>query len=273
MATARDLHAAVAYATDVVQGYLRRLAALDVTPRGRRVLELGPGPDLGPALVLAGLGAELHVADPYLHRWDPEWHPALYRALAEHLSDVAPELPTTALLEAARRQGTEGLLRTHRLPVWRLGRAQGLPDASLDLCVSNAVLEHVADLPAGIRRLGRITKPGGLGLHQVDFRDHRDFERPLEHLTEGGLRSRFRALRHRGAHGHTWRSVHYARAFEAAGFRIEAFEPNLHAEPGYLADLLTRCRRRWLALPRPALATLSGHFVLRRREASEQAAG
>ncbi|GJM22621.1 MAG: hypothetical protein DHS20C15_25360 [Planctomycetota bacterium] len=255
----------MAYAASVALGYLSHCERAGLSLSGRRVLELGPGPDLGPALVLAGSGAEVHVADPYLHAWDPEWHPPLYAALAEHLEREHPQLPTSALRDAARREDTKGLVRAHRLPVWRLGRAQGLPDASLDLCLSNAVLEHLTDVPAGIRRLARLTRPDGLGLHQVDFRDHRDFERPLEHLTDSWLQQRWRSLRHRGALGHPWRSVHYARAFEQAGFRIDQFDANLHAAPDYLRDLLGRCRRQWLTLPRPALSTLSGHFVVRRR--------
>jgi ubiquinone/menaquinone biosynthesis C-methylase UbiE len=58
-----------------------------------------------------------------------------------------------------------------------------LPDGSIDIHYSNATFEHLADIPASIAQLGRITKPGGVGFHQIDFRDHRNFDRPLDYLT------------------------------------------------------------------------------------------
>ena len=45
--------------------------------------------------------------------------------------------------------------------------ATSLPfaDASVDLVVSRAVLEHVADVPAAARNIGRVVKPGGRTMH------------------------------------------------------------------------------------------------------------
>jgi SAM-dependent methyltransferase len=51
-----------------------------------------------------------------------------------------------------------------------------------DVTLSNAVLEHVFDPLRAAVNLHRVTAPGGIGFHQVDFRDHRDFTRPLEYL-------------------------------------------------------------------------------------------
>ena len=56
--------------------------------------------------------------------------------------------------------------------------AQGYFDA----LVSNAVLERIKNANKAFTELFRVTSSGGVGLHQVDYRDHRDFARPLEHL-------------------------------------------------------------------------------------------
>lgn len=52
-----------------------------------------------------------------------------------------------------------------------------------DLVFSVAVLEHVWDLETFISNNFKCLKPGGICIHWVDFRDHRDFSRPLEFLT------------------------------------------------------------------------------------------
>lgn len=42
-----------------------------------------------------------------------------------------------------------------------------LPDASIDLVLSRQVLEHVPDLPAGVRECMRVLAPGGLCYHNM----------------------------------------------------------------------------------------------------------
>ena len=41
-----------------------------------------------------------------------------------------------------------------------------VPDASVDVVISNAVLEHVGQLPQAARELFRITAAGGEGFHR-----------------------------------------------------------------------------------------------------------
>jgi len=53
---------------------------------------------------------------------------------------------------------------------------------SLDVVISNSVLEHVRD-PLGLfRECHRVLVPGGIMLHQVDYRDH-FFKYPFQFLT------------------------------------------------------------------------------------------
>jgi hypothetical protein len=77
-------------------------------------------------------------------------------------------------------------------PIERLGLLDG---QQFDLIVSNAVLEHVFDFASACRMLAMLTRIGGVNSHQIDFRDHLNFERPLEFL----LRSDTRFFARKGA--------------------------------------------------------------------------
>ncbi|MCB9899018.1 MAG: methyltransferase domain-containing protein [Planctomycetes bacterium] len=255
--------AAVDYASAVADGYVSQLAALGLRPEGLTLLELGPGADLGPALLLAGRGARVTVADPWLADCTAR-HLALYARLAERVESGDAPGHARALRAVLAERRHEAALLTLRASAERLGRAHGLRPCSFDVCFSNAVFEHVASPLRAARRLFTLTRPGGYGLHQVDFRDHRDFARPLEHLTEGPLARALRRVRHRGAQGSGWRHPAYADALRRAGFELLDFEDNLHAAPEYLDEVLPRLRPAFGRLPRATLAVLSGRFVVRR---------
>jgi ubiquinone/menaquinone biosynthesis C-methylase UbiE len=45
-----------------------------------------------------------------------------------------------------------------------------VPDASVDLVLSRALLEHVVGVPASIREMARVVKPGGVAMHLVPCR-------------------------------------------------------------------------------------------------------
>ena len=258
-AIARD----VGYALQVADFYLGALPAGALSLRGARVLELGPGASLGSALVLACHGAAVTVADRFLSPWDPDYHGPFFRALLARLAVERPELdtgPVRALLEAGDwvERGVTGLPHGSE-------DLHAVPAASFDLVLSNAVFEHVEDVPAALANLARVTRPGGFGVHQVDFRDHRDFARPLEFLTldAGAFRDVF--VERKGECGNRWRFGALAEAFVDAGFALVEARPNMHADADYLEDLAPRLHGDFRALPASELGVLSGCLLVRRR--------
>lgn len=62
--------------------------------------------------------------------------------------------------------------------------ATGLDSGSVDLVISNSVLEHVHDVDAAVAELARITRPGGYGVHGIDTIDHRWYGEPHLHPLE-----------------------------------------------------------------------------------------
>ncbi|WP_158291931.1 class I SAM-dependent methyltransferase [Paracraurococcus ruber] len=137
--------------------------------RPRTMLEIGPGGMVVRAPILAALGPQrIWFADP---------------------TDSAPVSPAPYLAAAALAR-SRGLAppdladcRDRGAVLARCGAAlviggpaalAVIPDGSVDLVVSEAVLEHVRreDLAPLLLQLRRVTAPGGIGLHAIDFQDH-----------------------------------------------------------------------------------------------------
>jgi SAM-dependent methyltransferase len=216
------IDADVAYGLQVGQAYLDLLAAEDIDLGGKMVLELGPGINFGSALVLASHGVRPIVADRFLANWDANYHPKFYLALRKTLAEHDPAADLTLLDRLVEQNGyaVNGIRRIER----SAEDLRGIPDSSIDIVVSNAVLEHLFDLPAACRELGRVLKPLAWGFHQVDFRDHRDFHRPLEFLLLGERQFRRIFAERHGECGSQRRLSDAAEFFEKTGFEMMRFD-------------------------------------------------
>lgn len=228
--------------------------------------EIGPGKNLAVSLIWKSLGAEcVYVADKYLKPWTAEYHPFLYATLATVVAQRWPGADMAVFEQAQKGHDILGVIPLSE----DAERLESIPDASLDFIGSWAVLEHLYDPPQAFARFSQITKQGGLGLHQVDFRDHRDFSRPLEFLlhhyrwneepdeeTFAWLASCFgrsaaqarlenfdaKGLIRRvcGYHGNSYRPGDYTRLWEMHGFQILSVDYNMHADATYLENFLPR---------------------------------
>lgn len=265
-AIARD----VTYALQIADFYVAKLPSARRHLGGVNVLELGPGYSLGSAVALACHGARVSVADRYLSPYDKEYHGPFLRALAQRMAAERPELDTAPIetLLAAESFVPEVVDGLH-LGIEDLAE---IDDGSFDLVVSNAVFEHVGNVPRAFTILARITRPGGVGIHQVDFRDHRDFSRPLEYLTLPG--DDFAALfaEVHGECGNRWRPDAMGLVIAESGFEVSSFEANMQADETYLDELLPRLSSDYAGMSRESLRAISGCFVLRRRAALGEAA-
>jgi SAM-dependent methyltransferase len=266
VAIARD----VEYAVNIGEGYLGFIRDLGVDISGKSVLELGPGINYGSMLLLACHSARPTVSDRFLSPWRDDYHGRFYTALRQWLTEHRPRLDTSPVAAVLAARGyPRGVISEVAYSAEYLKGVQG---KSMDIVVSNAVLEHVMSPPDVARELFRIARRGGYSIHQVDFRDHRDFSRPLEYLLlpEGAFETMF-ADRH-GECGRQMRHIEMQRCFEQAGFRVLSFEANWIAEDSYLDEFIPRLRAAdssaYRAAPRETLRIISGRFALRRPEDS-----
>ena len=229
------------YALRIAKGYVSKLPGGIYGLKKKAVLELGPGLNLGTALLLRCWGAgEVAVADRFLVRFQPTYHPRLYRRLSELIRDDEYDADTEPFDKSATAgRHLERFLTLIETPLERLGETAAL---RFDLTLSNAVLEHVYHPLLAIRSLANISRHGSLGLHQVDCRDHRDFSRPLEYLLLDEFSFHALLTDSHSECGNRIRPDELMAMFGESGFADVQFMPNMWTDPDYLEQFMPRLR-------------------------------
>lgn len=225
------------YAIAVFQAHYARAGS---PPPGFAYLELGPGDSLSTAAIAWAHGASegwLIDAGSYASR-DIE----NYRPLFEALAGMKLARDAGQLMQC--RSVGDMLNMTHC--AYRedgLAGLRAVRAGSLDMIFSQAVLEHVprAEFGATLREMKRILKPGGVGSHVVDFKDH--LGSSLHNLRFGdGLWEQAWFAKRSGFYTNRLRYSEVVAAFTDAGFAVE-----------------TTLRRTWDAAPLPR-ASLAPQF-------------
>jgi SAM-dependent methyltransferase len=260
-----QIQADVAQALRWGQTYREMLGRLAAPLAGKTALEVGPGVNCGCVMVLAAHGMRPIVADRFLTAWEPAYHAEFYAALAGELERTDPAADVRPLRALVAAGGYDEAVIT-RIP--SALEELPLPAASVDVALSLAVLEHVYDLGRSFRQLHRVTRPGGVGLHWIDFRDHRDYARPLEYLllAERDFQRLFAGCQ--GECGNRHRPDEASALLRAAGFEELSREGYIFSEPAYLADFLPRLRAarqsRYRRLTAEQLRMISAVFQVRK---------
>lgn len=189
-----------AYCYAVWLRHLVRMGAHKLPTRPGCVAELGPGDSLGVGLAALLCGAERYLAFDVVPHSSAQTNLQIFDELVEMLRSRAPipddqafprlkpplddyafprHLLPDELLEASLQP--ERLRRIRRCienqqdmisyrPRWH-AREQVAAE-SVDLVLSQAVLEHVDDAPVVYARMFEWLRPGGAMSHQIDFKCH-----------------------------------------------------------------------------------------------------
>lgn len=177
----------VEYVRRVVTDYLDYGGLGEGGLAGTRILELGPGDNLGVALCLVAKGARsVTCLDRFRPLRDELRNGRIYRRL--HETSTAAE---RRVMDAALRWSADGTVRFDperidcRYGVAVEEASSVLPAGSFDVVISRAVLEHVYDLEAAWHGMTRLLAADGRMWHKVDFRNHGFFAgvHPLHFLT------------------------------------------------------------------------------------------
>ncbi|MFY9343241.1 MAG: methyltransferase domain-containing protein [Planctomycetota bacterium] len=228
--------------------YGRMFAHLLIGVERATCLELDPVADPARAVrVLADLAAAVAI--------DPG------RAFGNYTITGRECLANVADFDLARMaKGDAGGLSAGRLVyLQRSIDATGLDAGSVDLAVSNSVLEHVRDPAAALAELARITRPGGFGIHGIDVSDHSRFGNPAVHAL-GFLT--VDAAAPIVSESNRLRCCQFEDLFRANGFAIlERFPgPPIQVPPAIRA----RLQEPWRSMPDCQLAELWCTYILRR---------
>jgi SAM-dependent methyltransferase len=199
-------------------------------PAGFHCLELGPGDSLATALVARQHGAArtwLVDTGPYAST-DAAMYRRIRWLLESRGMSAPPEFETFEEMLAA----TSATYLTTGVKALK-----AIPDASVDLVFSHAVLEHIrlAELDELLRELRRVVRPSGAMTHQIDFKDH--LAESLNSLRFPKTWWESGAVGRSGLYTNRVRVTEMLRRIERVGFRIEGAE-----------------RQRWEAIPLPRAA-------------------
>jgi hypothetical protein len=176
----------VEYINRVFADYLAygHLAGDDL--RGKRILELGPGDNLGVALRLYAAGAsEVVCLDKFFSRRDAAQQIKIYRSLRAQLSLAEQQRYDTALHLNGVAEFDSRCIRY----VWGVAAEEAtrvLERQSFDLIVSRAVLWEIHAVDAALHSLDALLRPGGVMIHKIaclDWMFRQAGYHPLEFLT------------------------------------------------------------------------------------------
>lgn len=186
--------------------WLKHLAILNeqgVHGLPQSVAELGPGDTLGVGLAALLCGAQRYYALDIVPHTDLQANSKVLGEVLELLQKRAPRptkgwpdfdhllderlFPSDLLTEdhlsvslaperiarigQALQHGEDGGIRIAYRAPWT--DAAIVEEDSVDLVISQAVLEHVVDVEGTYRALYKWLKPGGIMSHQIDFTSHR----------------------------------------------------------------------------------------------------
>jgi SAM-dependent methyltransferase len=155
------------YAIQVFNSHLNKSGFVGML-KGKTVLELGPGDSIATAIIAAAHGAQAILLDTgAFARLEVVPYFALLRDLRERGLTV-PNLEGCTNLEMILERCNARYL------IKGLESFEDIPDNSVDLIFSQAVLEHVRkkDFFSTQIECRRVLKPNGICSHQVDLRDH-----------------------------------------------------------------------------------------------------
>jgi hypothetical protein len=180
---------------------LANSAGMESVPRV--VAELGPGDSIGVGIAALLSGVERYVALDAMAHADPAHAAGILDALValfrrrapipgrDVFPEIAFDLPDqafpTAILSESRLQAAltneriahlrsvvtgeraDPQIIDYRAPWGALREGDA---GTVDLLLSNAVMEHVTDLPEAYRAMAAWLRPGGVASNQIDFRSH-----------------------------------------------------------------------------------------------------
>lgn len=182
-----SLNKSLDYIDQVFNDYLRYSGIPKIMIKNKRVLEIGPGDNLGVALKFLIAGAKQVVClDKFYSKRDFKQQFRIYQELRARLNEDEKEIYDHLLnLNGEVYINNKKLKYFYNIGIEKASKI--LEPASFDFIFSRAVIEHIYDPDVAFKVMNNLLKPGGIMIHMIDFRDHGLFSKkgfhPLTYLT------------------------------------------------------------------------------------------
>jgi len=166
--------------------------------------------------------------------------------------------------EAVKLEGEQPVFDASKVEYrWPVDAASlPFPDGGFDVVVSLASFEHFQDPFTAAGECARVLAPSGVGLHQVDLRDHRDFAKPLDFLRYSDAEWRTVVETSKTVFTNRLRKSDFVRAFSGGVLSLERVEVNEKASLS--PDLRTQLDPAFRARPDEDLEALGIFLVMRK---------
>jgi SAM-dependent methyltransferase len=219
-----DLNASIDYSRDVFGKYLYFLAVNDFSSflNGKNVCELGPGATLTVAFFFLAYGAQKVIC---FDRFPLFQNNQKNKLIADRLLETLSGEQRANLQKAISFDDRGRITWDDSRLCYRHSKKEtiAIEKETVDLLVSNAVLEHAGNLEGLFREMARIMKPGAVMVHAADLGPHQlSFNTPLDFLAIPEWQWKLMTS-HRGAPNRA-RKSHYERLLAKYGFEILKFE-------------------------------------------------
>jgi SAM-dependent methyltransferase len=157
--------------------------------KGKRILELGPGDNLGVALKFLAAGAASVVClDRFYSKRNPEYERRIYAALRDTLgAEEQIRFDQSVKLTESAEFNQEKLKSVYGVSLEELADKLAHDHDKFDVVLSCAVLEEIYDPDPVFAAMDRLLAPGGSLVHVIDLGDYGMFRNqgmhPLTFLT------------------------------------------------------------------------------------------
>ena len=151
--------------------YLRAYSAEGNALRGKNVLELGPGSDLGVGLYLLAKGAAVyHACD--VNDLSQRAPASFYTSLIERIAVLDPSVDTESLNSQIERTRTGSTSRLHCVVRKDFDLVAAFGTNTMDMVFSQAAFEHFDNVPHTVQQLSAVCKPGAIIVAEIDLKTH-----------------------------------------------------------------------------------------------------
>ncbi len=184
----KTLEESVEYIKRVFNDYLQYGGLTQEDILDKTILEIGPGDNLGVALLFIARGARKVVClDRFLCKRDDQQQIKIYEALLQTMDEKERQLIEAAITRTQEKIvfNSEKIQYVSGLSIEDAEKI--FPGNSFDYIISRAVLQYVSDLEKAFHTMDLLLKEKGRLIHKIDMRDHGIFSsqgmNPLEFLT------------------------------------------------------------------------------------------